>query len=173
MTTSTIHAAEVASTIEHARCQRACSSITTVAPAGSPERVVPDNRLCWCSTRLLSLPLQGKRSVLATSCAPWYRARSTGRQNPRTASPGKSCTTPSLPRRSSGDGYTAWTPISKAPEIQDILGALDGRNPIDDIQYLLTVEGKRLVFRSTSVLDDLQGKPLIAYRRQRRRKGKR
>lgn len=52
-----------------------------------------------------------------------------------------------------GLGYTAWTPISDVPEVRDILSALDHRSPIDDFQYLLTMEDKRFVFRPTSVLD--------------------
>ena len=52
-----------------------------------------------------------------------------------------------------GLGHTAWTPISAAPEVRDILAALDGRSPVDDFQYMLTVENRRLVFRPTSVLD--------------------
>ena len=52
-----------------------------------------------------------------------------------------------------GLGYSAWTPVSDAPELRDILAALDARSPVDDFQYVLTLEGQRLVFRPTSVLD--------------------
>jgi Domain of unknown function (DUF4263) len=52
-----------------------------------------------------------------------------------------------------GMGYTAWTPVSDAPEVRNILEALDGREPINDFQYLMTLENNRIVFRPTSVLD--------------------
>jgi hypothetical protein len=52
-----------------------------------------------------------------------------------------------------GLGHTAWTPVSKAPELKVILENLDGRYPIDDHEYLLTFERGRFVFRPTSVLD--------------------
>ena len=52
-----------------------------------------------------------------------------------------------------GLGHTAWTPISKAPELKVILENLDGRHPIDDHEYLLTFERGRFVFRPTSILD--------------------
>jgi hypothetical protein len=52
-----------------------------------------------------------------------------------------------------GLGYTAWTPLEQAPEVREVLSALDGRSPIDDVQYLMMIEDKRQVFRPTSVLD--------------------
>lgn len=52
-----------------------------------------------------------------------------------------------------GLGHSAWTSTADAPELRDILGALDGRNPIDAAQYLLTLENNRIVFRPTSILD--------------------
>jgi hypothetical protein len=52
-----------------------------------------------------------------------------------------------------GLGYDAWTPISKAPELRTILENLDARDPIEDHQYLLMMEGARLVFRPTSILN--------------------
>lgn len=55
-----------------------------------------------------------------------------------------------------GLGYTAWTPISEAPEVEDILTALLGREPAEDFQYLMALENDRIVFRPTSVLDTYQ-----------------
>lgn len=55
-----------------------------------------------------------------------------------------------------GLGYTAWTPIPDAPEIKHILEALDGREPIADVQYLMTFENNRIIFRPTSILDAYQ-----------------
>jgi hypothetical protein len=51
-----------------------------------------------------------------------------------------------------GMGHTAWTPVEKAPELQELLRALDGRNPVDDFQYLMTLENKKFVFRPVSIL---------------------
>lgn len=52
-----------------------------------------------------------------------------------------------------GLGHTAWTPIPSVPELRSILEILGGREPIEDIDYILTSEENRLVFRPTSVLD--------------------
>jgi len=55
-----------------------------------------------------------------------------------------------------GLGYTAWTRLSDAPEVQHLLEALDGREPVEDFQYLMTFERNRIVFRPTSVLNTYQ-----------------
>ncbi|MCP4677928.1 MAG: DUF4263 domain-containing protein [Deltaproteobacteria bacterium] len=52
-----------------------------------------------------------------------------------------------------GLGYHAWTPLADAPEVADLLAAVEGREPTEDIQYLMTLEEGRLVFRPTSTLD--------------------
>lgn len=52
-----------------------------------------------------------------------------------------------------GLGHSAWTPLSDAPEVKHILEALDGREPIEDFQYFMTLENSRIVFRPISVLD--------------------
>jgi hypothetical protein len=49
--------------------------------------------------------------------------------------------------------HTAWTPINDAPELRSILEILDAREPVEDVQYLLTFADNRVVFRPTSVLD--------------------
>jgi antiviral defense system Shedu protein SduA len=51
-----------------------------------------------------------------------------------------------------GLGHTAWTSIDNAPEVRDILSALDGRHPVDDCQYLMTIENGKLIVRPTSRL---------------------
>ena len=51
-----------------------------------------------------------------------------------------------------GLGYTAWTPLSSAPEVIDLLQSLDGREPIEDVQYFMSIENDRLVIRATSIL---------------------
>lgn len=51
-----------------------------------------------------------------------------------------------------GLGYDAWTSVDRAPDVQDILSCLDGRNAVDDLQYLIRVERGRLIVRPTSVL---------------------
>jgi hypothetical protein len=55
-----------------------------------------------------------------------------------------------------GLGYTAWTAAREAPELQDVLTALSGQTPFDDVQYLMTFEGKRLVLRPTSFLNNFK-----------------
>lgn len=62
-----------------------------------------------------------------------------------------------------GLGYTAWTPISHAPEMQSILEALDAREPVEDAQYMLTFEGDRIIFRPLSILDSY---PMLNMRGQ-------
>lgn len=51
-----------------------------------------------------------------------------------------------------GLGYTAWTPVSAAPEVAELLSSLDGREPVEDVSYPMTLEEGRLVLRPTSVL---------------------
>jgi hypothetical protein len=51
-----------------------------------------------------------------------------------------------------GLGYNAWTSIDDAPEVRQLMEALAGRDPVQDHQYLLTVEKGRVVFRTGSVL---------------------
>lgn len=51
-----------------------------------------------------------------------------------------------------GLGYTAWTALSSAPEVIDLLQSLDGREPIEDVQYFMSMENNRLVIRATSIL---------------------
>lgn len=55
-----------------------------------------------------------------------------------------------------GLGHTAWTPVEMAPELSDVLGALDGRHEVDDVQYMMSLEQGRMVFRPTSILDPYQ-----------------
>jgi len=49
-----------------------------------------------------------------------------------------------------GLGYTAWTPVNKAPKVRTILDSIQGRNPDEDLDYVLTLEHDRIVFRATS-----------------------
>jgi hypothetical protein len=51
-----------------------------------------------------------------------------------------------------GLGHSAWTALKDAPELRDILAALDGRSLVDDTNYLLALEDKRLVVRPVSAL---------------------
>jgi hypothetical protein len=55
-----------------------------------------------------------------------------------------------------GLGYSAWTPLSDAPEVKHILEVLDARESIEDFQYLMTLENNRIVFRPVSVLNAYQ-----------------
>jgi hypothetical protein len=52
-----------------------------------------------------------------------------------------------------GLGYTAWTPLSDAPDVRDLFSAIETRAQTEDFQYLMTVEQGRIVFRPTSILD--------------------
>jgi hypothetical protein len=125
-----------------------------LAPRCRREQVVPGNRLCWVLDKAIQLAAPGKtigvghflRAVVSLTLD----------EEPEEAYgfPGQVIhNTFSAETFLWGLGYTAWTPISRAPEIREVLNALDGRSPIDDTQYLLTTEGKRLVLRPTSVLD--------------------
>lgn len=51
-----------------------------------------------------------------------------------------------------GLGYTAWTPVDQAPRVRTILDAIRGRNPDEDLNYILAIENDRIVFRATSQL---------------------
>ncbi len=52
-----------------------------------------------------------------------------------------------------GLGHTAWTSVADAPQVKHLLESLAGRDPVQDHQYLLTLQNGRMVFRTTSVLD--------------------
>lgn len=52
-----------------------------------------------------------------------------------------------------GLGYHAWTPLSEAPEVVNLLSVIEGREPTEDVQYLMTMEEGRVIFRPTSILD--------------------
>ncbi|MBA4020284.1 MAG: hypothetical protein C0483_24245 [Pirellula sp.] len=52
-----------------------------------------------------------------------------------------------------GLGYHAWTPLAKAPKVQELFAAIEGQETAEDIPYLLTTEGNRIVFRAMSILD--------------------
>ena len=51
-----------------------------------------------------------------------------------------------------GLGHDAWTPVEKVPELRQILGSLDGRNAVDDVQYMMTYQKGQMVIRPTSEL---------------------
>jgi hypothetical protein len=53
-----------------------------------------------------------------------------------------------------GLGFTAWTSLSQAPELKMILEAVEAREPIDDIQYQISLDEQgRLSFRPISILN--------------------
>lgn len=52
-----------------------------------------------------------------------------------------------------GLGHTAWTSVNDAPEVSGLLESVGARDPVQDHQYLLTIENGRLVFRTTSIVD--------------------
>lgn len=53
-----------------------------------------------------------------------------------------------------GLGYTAWTPVEEAPEVERLLRCLDEHPAIEDFQYILVPKENRIVFRPVSILDD-------------------
>lgn len=55
-----------------------------------------------------------------------------------------------------GLGHHAWTKLDDAPELVNILKELDGREPVQDHQYILVFENDRIVFRPTSILNSYQ-----------------
>jgi len=59
-----------------------------------------------------------------------------------------------------GLGYTAWTSLRSAPEVQSLLEIIEHREPTEDSQYLLAIEKDRLVFRPTSILDAYSLQPI-------------
>lgn len=128
-----------------------------LAPSIPPEEVVPGTRLCRILDRTLSL-IDGKTTIgvghflkaivsLSLDVPP---IPAVGFRNQVVHN------TFSVETLLWGLGYTAWTPISDAPEIRNILEALDGREPLEDVQYLMTFSDNRIVFRPASILDSYQ-----------------
>ena len=125
-----------------------------LAPPCRPEDVIPGVRLCRVLDRAADLA-EPKRTI---GVGHFLRAivSLTLDEEPEPADgfPGQVLhNTFSAETLLWGLGHTAWTPISDAPEVQHILEALDGREPVEDVQYLMTFESNRIVFRPTSVLD--------------------
>lgn len=125
------------------------------APRCSPSVVVPGRRLCNVLEIAATLAGDSKtigvghflraivQLTLDTKAEPAYGFE-----------PNVSHNTFSAELFTVGLGHSAWTPVHEVPELRNILQSLDARHPIDDFQYLLTLEDKRLVFRPTSILDD-------------------
>lgn len=53
-----------------------------------------------------------------------------------------------------GMGHHAWKPLEDAPDVREVLLRLKDCEPIEDIQYLLELQGDRIIFRPTSCLGD-------------------
>jgi len=125
-----------------------------LAPPCPPEQVIPGHRLCAVLTKAAELAAPSRtigaghylKAVVALTL-----------DEPAFPAPGFESqvihNTFSAETLLWGLGHSAWTPIEEAPEVRDVLSALDGRNLIDDFQYLVSVEAKRLVFRPVSRLD--------------------
>jgi hypothetical protein len=125
-----------------------------LAPPCEPEHVIPGFRLAQVMTKAADLAAPGKtigvghylRAIIALSLDE--------EPEPAWGFPGQVVhNTFSLETLLWGLGYTAWTPVPDAPEVANLLTALEGREPTEDFQYLMTVENGRLVLRPTSALD--------------------
>lgn len=120
----------------------------------SPDEVVPGRRLCRVLNRAVDLAKPGRvigighylRAVISLSLD----------EKPESAYgfPGQVIhNTFSVESLLWGLGYSAWTPLTQAREVSDLLKALAGREDVENIQYLMAFEGSRMVFRPTSILD--------------------
>jgi len=128
-----------------------------LAPPCSPEEVVPGNRLSWVLETAAKLAAPGTTIGVGHFLRAVVSLTLDHEAEPAYGFPGQVIhNTFSAETLLWGLGYTAWTPVSEAPEIREILNALDGRYPIDDTPYLLALEGNKLVFRPASVLNPYQ-----------------
>lgn len=127
------------------------------APRCTSEEVIPGMRLAWVLDKAASLAEPGKsigvghflRAIVSISLdeepEPAYGFENQVLHN-----------TFSAETLLWGLGHTAWTPLTDAPEVKHILEVLDGREPVEDFQYLITLENNRVVFRPTSILNTYQ-----------------
>jgi hypothetical protein len=53
-----------------------------------------------------------------------------------------------------GLGHSAWTPLEEAPEVRAVLEQVQQYDPIEDFQYILSLEDNQIVFRPVSILGD-------------------
>ncbi len=124
-----------------------------LAPACSPADVRPGNRLCRVLERAAELASPGKTIGAGHFLKAVVSLTLDQAAIPAHGFPGMVIhDTFSAETLLWGLGHTAWTPIERAPEVRDVLTALDGRSPIDNVQYLMMIENKRLVLRPASVL---------------------
>jgi hypothetical protein len=136
------------------------------APSCPPEDVIPGERLCRVLNKAVTFIDKSKRTIGAGHFLKAIVSLTLD-ESPMPADGFKGMVlhnTFSAETLLWGLGYTAWTPMSDAPEAQSILEAVDAREPVEDVQYLMTFEESRIVFRPTSVLDTYQvqsrsGKP--------------
>ncbi len=125
-----------------------------LAPKCDPAEVVPGNRLCSVLTKAAKLAEPGKtigaghflQAIAAVT-------RELG-EEPAYRFEGQVLhSTFSIETLMWGLGYTAWTPLSDAPEVRDLFAAIEGREPTEDFQYLMAIEEDRIVLRPTSILN--------------------
>jgi hypothetical protein len=122
-----------------------------LAPKCQPEEVVPGSRLCGVLSK--ALELAKPKSVIGVGHFLKAIVAISLDQPTWEYMGGTMHNTFSVETLLLGRGYDAWTNLNKAPEVAAILEALAGKDPVQDHQYLLTVEKDRLVFRTVSVLD--------------------
>jgi len=126
------------------------------APPCAPEDLVPGRRLCRVLNKALALAKPGKVIGIGHFLRAVVSLSLDEEPEPAYGFPGQVLhNTFSVETLLWGLGYTAWTPIAQAPEVSDLLNALSGREDVESIQYMMTLEGSRIVFRPTSVLGPL------------------
>ncbi len=125
-----------------------------LAPPAPPEKIVPGERLCLVLDKATELAGNGKTIGVGHWLNAVISLTLDYEPEPAYGFPGQVIhNTFSAETLLWGLGYTAWTSLRDAPEVQRLLETLEGREPTEDFQYLLTIENDKIVFRPTSILD--------------------
>jgi hypothetical protein len=120
----------------------------------SPDEVVPGRRLCRVLNKAVDLAKPGKVIGIGHYLRAVVSLSLDEKPEPAYGFPGQVIhNTFSAESFLWGLGYSAWTPLTQAKEVSDLLKALAGREDVENIQYLMTFEGSRIVFRPTRILD--------------------
>jgi hypothetical protein len=119
-----------------------------------PAKVIPGGRLCLVLTHAAKLAQPGKTigvghflRAIAAVTRDYGEEPAYGFENQVLHS------TFSIETLMWGLGYSAWTPLADAPEVRDLLLAVEGNEPTEDVQYLMAVEEGHIIFRPTSILN--------------------
>jgi hypothetical protein len=124
-----------------------------LAPKCDPAKVVPGERLCLVLTCAAKLAEPGRTigvghflRAIAAVTRDYGEEPAYGSQNQVLHS------TFSIETLMWGLGYHAWTPLADAPKVRDLLSAVEGNEPTEDVPYLMAIEEGRIIFRPTSIL---------------------